>query len=81
MFFDILDRLKCYFFLLDFVELFKERGMDFDELIFGEENGELFLYLFDDIFFEIRYLFGWYICWNVLYFYCYKLFLILNLMC
>lgn len=81
MFLDTLDRLKRYFSLLDLAELLKERGMDSDELIFGEENGELPLYLFDDILFETRHPSGWYTCWNALYFHCYKLFLISNLMC
>ncbi|XP_073388043.1 uncharacterized protein [Physcomitrium patens] len=52
-------RLKRYFSLLDLAELLKERGMDSDELIFGEENGELPLYLFDDILFETRHPSGW----------------------
>lgn len=47
-------RLKQYYSIQNLTELFKQKGLDPDDLILGEEQGELPLYVFDDIMFETR---------------------------
>jgi hypothetical protein len=47
-------RVKRYYSIQNLIELFKKKGLDPNELIMGEEQGELPLYVFDDKLFETR---------------------------
>lgn len=54
IFFYTFDRVKRYYSIQNLTELFNQKGLNPDELILGEEQGELPLYVFDDKLFETR---------------------------
>jgi hypothetical protein len=54
IFFYTYFRLKRYYSIQNLTELFKQKGLDPNDLILGEEQGELPLYIFDDKMFETR---------------------------